>query len=247
MNLKRIIPSLTIALIAVLSLTTVALAVPGLVIFGIPNPSDTSMVLTWTPAPSSNSTVIYYRTDTYPTAVGDGTLSYNGTGFQCNVTGLTAGTIYYFTAWGYDGAAYGNPAYCVMNTLPIAMPSGAEETHTAVIPTPSVPASANATADITGFHLEPFTSMVSYFVTDNATSPGGLGMPVNNAWEMLAIGAIVMGGIGTYTKMKNFFIAYFVVFTLTCVFIGIHLVQWYLAPIELAIGVGVWALERYLQ
>lgn len=245
--LRKILSGWVIATILSLCYATIVLAVPGNVSNLKANPSDTSMILTWTPAPSSNSTVIYYSTNTYPTAVGSGTLAYNGTGIQCIVSGLTVGTVYYFSAWGYDGAYSPIPANWAMNTLPITLPSGGEETPVPVIPVPTIPSSSNATANITGFNLEPFSSIIRYFITNNATSPGGLGMPENNAWESMAIGVIVMGGIGTYTKQKNFFIAYFVVFILTCFFIGLQLVQWYLAPIEIAVGAGVWALERYLQ
>ncbi len=245
---RKVLSGWAIATILSLCLTTVVLAVPGNVTNLSANPSDTSMILTWTPAPSSNSTVIRYRTDTYPTdPTTNSTLAYNGTGIQCTVSGLTAGAIYYFSAWGYDGAYSTTPANWAMNTLPITLPSGGEETPIPVIPSPIIPSSSNATANITGFNLEPFSSIIRYFITNNATSPGGLGMPENNAWESMAIGVIVMGGIGTYTRMKNFFIAYFVVFILTCFFIGLQLVQWYLAPVEIVVGLGVWGIERYLQ
>lgn len=259
-NLKRVLSSLPIALVSVLCFVTVVLAAPsGNVSNLVAIPSDTSMDLSWTPATGATSTRISYRIDHYPTTYADGTPAYDGTDYYCTVFGLTPGAVYYFGAWGYDGAGYSAvPAHCVMATHPIALPSGGEETPVPVIPFPTIPSTANATANITagvgGWNLEPFTSIILYFVTGNITggtgidpSGGGLGMPVENAWEVLAIGLIVMGGIGTYTKQKNFFIAYFVVFILSCFFIGLHLVQWYLAPIEIVVGLGVWALERYFQ
>lgn len=247
--LKRFLSGLSLAMVGFVLFATVVLAVPGDVVFAIPNPTDTTMTLTWTIASGAVRTVIKYSTATYPATPADGILAYNGTGWQTTVTGLTAGTTYYFSAWGYDGGGVSsvNAAHTVMNTLAVALPDGGVGTPSAPIPVPFVPSSANATANITGFQLEPFTSMIRYFVTDNATSPGGLGMPENNAWETLAIGAIVVGGIGTYTKLKNFFIAYFVVLVFTTFFIALSLVQWWLAPIEMVIGLGIWALERYFQ
>ncbi len=256
---KRILASLTIASIAIMYFATIVLAFPGPIVFRNGNPSDTSVILYWAKASSSTQTVILYRKDIFPTLPTDplGTLSYNGTASECTVLGLTAGTTYYFSAWGYDSATLTYslaPANCVVTTSAIAPPSGAPATSTAIVPIPTIPSSANATANITAFNLEPFTSMILFFVTGNttggsgvATGGGGLGMPANNFWEVLAIGAIVVGGIGTYVRMKNFFIAYFVVFILTCFFVGLHLVQIYLPAIELVIGAGVWALERYFQ
>lgn len=241
---ERISASLAIALIMVLLFASIVMAVPGNVVFGNPNPSDTSMVLNWTKASGSMSTIITYRIDTYPATPIDGTISYNGTASQCTVSNLVAGTTYYFSAWGYDGAYSPSPAYCVMNTLAVALLSGGEESRTPIIPVPTVPASANQAPDISGFNLEPFTSIINYF---NDATKGGLGMPVNYAWEVLAIGAMVAGSAFTYIKMKNFFIAYFVLFILTVFFIGLHLVQGYLAAIEIIVGAGVWAIERYLQ
>jgi hypothetical protein len=216
----------------------------GDIVFKIPNPSDTSMVLNFTKASGATSTVIRYKTDNYPTSPIDGTSAYDGIASQCTVSNLTAGTTYYFSAWGHEGTDYSfTPAHCLMNTLAVALLSGGEESRTPIIPVPTVPASANQVPDVSGFNLEPFTSIINYFVT----APGGLGMPVNYAWEVLAIGAIVAGGAFTYMKTRIFFIAYFVLFILTVFFVGLHLVQGYLVAAEIIIGAGVWAIERYLQ
>lgn len=237
--------SFAIALIAIWCYASVALAAPGLIVFKSAVPTDTTITLTWTTASGATSTVIRYRTDTYPTDPADGTSVYSGTGFQCELSGLTAGTVYYFSAWGYDGVDYSaSAATMVMNTLPIKLPSGAEETKTNIIPVPSIPASANQTPDISGFQLEPFTSIIAYF---NDATKGGLGMPTEHAWEVLAALGIVVCGAGVYIKMKNFFIAYFLVFLLTIFAVALHLIQGYLIPIEIVIGLGVWALERFFQ
>ncbi len=72
-------------------------------------------------------------------------------------------------------------------------------------------------------------------------------MPIENVWEMMAIGAIVLGGLGTYIRIRNFFVAFSVVLVLTIVFVLLQLVQGWLVPIEIIVGGGVWAVERFLQ
>jgi hypothetical protein len=97
--------------------------------------------------------------------------------------------------------------------------------------------------DRTGWNLAPFDGVISYF--NNAD--GGLGMPINNAWETLAILGIVGSGFGTYTKVRNFFVAYAVVFILTLFAVQLTLVQGWLLGVELVIGAGVWAVDHYYQ
>ncbi len=125
----------------------------------------------------------------------------------------------------------------------ISQPSGGTTVLPPVITAPTIPSSANSTANVTGFNLEPFTGIISYFVSGE----GGLGMPENNAWESLAMIGVVVCGAITYIKMKNFFIAYFVVLVLSCICWGLHLTQGYLVGAELVIGAGVWGLERFFQ
>jgi hypothetical protein len=216
----------------------------GSVVFYNPNPTDTTIILSWIPVSGATNYVIRYSTDTYPATYTANKSAYNGAGTQCTVKELTAGTTYFFSAWAYDGDYSSIPGRTQITTLAVALPTGGQPEDVPVIPIPTVPASANQAPSTGGFHLEPFTSIISYF-TDNTT--GGLGMPENYAWETLAILGIVGGGLFSYIKMKNFFIAYFVVFILTCIFVGLHLVQGYLAAAEIVVGAGVWALERFFQ
>ena len=51
----------------------------------------------------------------------------------------------------------------------------------------------------------------------------------------------------TYTKVRNFFVAYAVVFVLTLFGVNLHLVQGWLFAVEIVIGLGVWAVDHYLQ
>ncbi len=203
-------------------------------------PSNTSIILTWQKASASTNTIIRYRTDTYPSSTTDGTSVYSGTAYQCTASGLTAGQVYYFRAWGYANPTSSTTSDLAMSTLLYAPSTGAEDTPSNITPNPSIPAVANQAPDISGLNLEPFTSMIKHFNT-------GLGMPIENTWQLLAMLGLVVAGIGTYIKIKNFFVAYFVVFLLTVVFVGLNLAQGYLVILELIVGAGVWAIERYMQ
>lgn len=241
--LKRVISATLLAILAVLLSVTVVLAV-GDISDLVGNPTNTSIILTWVRASSANTTVIQYRTDTYPTTPNDGTNTYNGTGFQCTVSGLVAGQIYYFSAWGQSGGTYSTTvAHLAMSTLATSILSGNTSGNKVTLPTPTVSANMNQNPDSSSFNLEPFTSIISYF----NTGTGGLGMPVNNVWEVIFVGFVVVGGVATYTKIRNFFVAFSVVFVLTIFGVGLHLMQGWLVGVEIFIGMGVWAIERYLQ
>jgi hypothetical protein len=129
------------------------------------------------------------------------------------------------------------------STLAAALPSGSATTSVNPFPIPTLPASASQAPDESSFNLEPFTSIIKFF----NDSPGGFGMPLSNTWGFLAILGIVGAGVMTYIAIKNFFVAYIVVLMLTCLGVGLHLTQLWLVGIEVLIGLGIWAVERYAQ
>lgn len=244
MRMKRILFSFCLALILLVSVVSVALAVPGSITNLVANPTTTTITLTWILAPTSNSTVIRYSTSGFPATPAGGTSAYSGTGYQTTLSSLTAGTSYFFSAWGYDGSNYSDsPAQVVMSTLAVNIPSGAESTPDDTLPAPSLPANINQAPSVGAFSLEPFTSMITWF----NSAPGGLGMPVANAWGTIFIYGLVAVGILTYAKTKQFFIAYMVVFLGTVIGVGLNLTQGYLVAFEIIIGMGVWAIERASQ
>jgi hypothetical protein len=206
------------------------------------NPSKTSIILTWKKASGSTHTIIRYRTDYYPSSVTDGLSAYDGTSFQCTITGLTPGQVYYFSAWGYANPTSSTVGHLAMSTTGESIPSGGTSIPTSSFPSlPTLPTTINQAPDTSGFNLEPFTSIIGYFTVN------GLGMPVGNAWETLIIFGIVLAGLGTYVKTRQFFVAFAVVFLLSGAGWGLHLVQGYLVLFELIIGAGVWAIERAQQ
>lgn len=237
----------------------VAWAVPADITTMTANPSNTSMILTWVKASSSNNTLIRYRTDTFPANTADGIQVYFSTKEQVtvganqtsdthvagdNISALTPGQAYYFSAWGESAGVYsGTPFHLVMSTLAVAIPNGGADQPVNTLPVPTLPSSMNQTPNPGAFNLEPFTSIVSWF----NSSPGGVGMPNQYAWESIAIVGLVGTGFLTYTKIRNFFVAYAIVFVLTLFAIGLHLVQGWLLGIEIVVGMGVWGIEHYLQ
>jgi hypothetical protein len=128
-----------------------------------------------------------------------------------------------------------------MSTTAVEPPSGAASNPTSPLPIPTIPAGATQSPDSSSFNLEPFTGIIRYFTTS------GLGMPENNAWEMLTIFGIVMLGLISYIKVKNFFVAFAVVLVLSCIGYGLHLVQGYMIVAELIVAAGVWAIDKAMQ
>jgi hypothetical protein len=259
--MKKILAVLaTIGILVLILLPfTSALAVLSDITDVTANPSNTSIILTWIKVTGSTNTLIMYRTDAFPTDNTDGTQAYFGTKFQAtvgnnttgehidagdNITALTPGQAYYFSVWGEDSGEYSaTPFHIVMSTLAVAIPSGAQDQPANTLPIPTLPTGMNQDPNVGAFQLEPFTSIIAWF----NNSPGGLGMPVDNAWESIAIVGIVGSGFMTYTKIRNFFVAYAVIFLVTFFCVGLHLVQGWLLGIEIVIGMGVWAVEHYLQ
>lgn len=206
--------------------------------------TSTSIVLIWAKATGASETLVRYRTNTYPSSTTDGELGYSGTNYHCTIEDLTPGQVYYIAAWGSGGTNYSTNAYhVVLSTTAVNIPTGASPAVPEMPSLPEVPASSMQTPDYSGFNLQPFTGMITYFVE----AEGGLGMPLENVWEMLWILLIIISGLVTYIKIKNFFVAYFVVFILTFIGVGLRLVQAELVAIEVIVGAGIWAIERYMQ
>ena len=241
--LKKILSLSAVSVILALLISSVVLAVPNVVTNFTANPSDTTIILSWTKALSSTSTVIQERTDQFPTSPTDGTNVYNGTKSQVTIIGLTAGTVYYFAAYGYDSTNYGTVVDLAVATLATALPNGASNGSSVTIPNQSV-TNLNTAPDTSGFNLEPFSSIIANF----ATNPNGLGLPDSgHAWEWLTVCIIVAIDIILYLRVKNFFVAYGAEIILSIMAGGAHLVQGYMVGVLIVIGFGIWAIENYFQ
>jgi hypothetical protein len=234
---RKISIAFILAVLALLITATAVYAIPGDITKFTANPSNTSMILTWVRGTASTSTVIRYRTDTYPANPADGTSAYSGTAAQTNLTGLTAGTVYYFAAWGYDGANYSaSVANLVMSTKAVGDLTGGDD-----FPVPTLPAPITQTPIATGAsNFEPFYTMVNLFAADWE-------MPANNMWLGFILMGVVGAGIVTYIKIREILVAFGVMeFLLVIGVVFINVPGWILI-IPLVLGLGVWAIERYYQ
>jgi hypothetical protein len=235
--MKRIIKGILIAIVATLLIALPVLALGTNVTNLLCYPQAVSVHLTWIPAPGSTTTVIRYRTNTYPTSYSDGVLSYNGTGYEYDVSGLTGGSTYYFGAWGFDGSSYSTDV-CQQSTTTLYT-IGLSTNQT--IPSPVVLSSFSQPPSNTGWSFEPFTSIIKYFLN---SASGGINIPENNAWEWIF--AIITAIVGVYilAATKQPIIAAIVVILLTGAGWGLHLMQGYLLFVEVIILLGFWAAEH---
>jgi len=242
---RRLLISLNLAIVGVLCFTLAVLAAPGLVtdFTGITT-DNTTINLLWTPADDSTTTVIRYSDVNYPTSPAFGTSAYSGAGFYTTVSDLTAGTTYYFSAWGYDGGDYSATALSLaVTTLPAVT-----ENTTMPFASPVLPADTWQDPDSSGWSIHPIDDILEYFA-DPTTPPahGGLGIETDNL-IMFITGVIVTGlGLVSYVKWRSFFSSWFIVLILSGFCCTIEVMQWIVVIFLLLVGAGVWAIENSTQ
>jgi len=74
---------------------------------GVQMNNSNILYLNWTVGTGANNTYIERNQSGVTTwSIGDGTLVYNGSGINCEDTGLTSGTTYYYQAWSYANWTY---------------------------------------------------------------------------------------------------------------------------------------------
>lgn len=77
--------------------------------------TETSVTLTWTPPADVDSYIVRYSSSAYPATSSDGTGA-TPDGASATVTGLTAGTVYYFSIWAVLDSVESTPAYTSVTT-----------------------------------------------------------------------------------------------------------------------------------
>lgn len=237
--MKKILTGIGISVVSLLLLATVALAVPSSVTDFFGTATSSKIYLRWQMATSSNSTVIRYSTTTYPTAVTGGTSAYNGTASYASLTGLTAGTNYYFSAWGYDGSDYSATYTTLVVTTLVDISDNTSLPYTK----PTMPADIASDPDSSGWSIAPFDDILEYFA-DETNTHGGLGMPVDNLIMFIA-GVITAGiSVASYTKWHNFAGSWFLALILCCGFCSVGVMQWIVIVYLLLIGGGTVAISR---
>lgn len=192
-------------------------------------PADTSITLNWSIATGSSSTIIRYSTTTYPTTYTSGTSAYSGNGVKYVLTGLTTGTTYYFSAWGFDGTNYSSASDTVVVTTTAGATAGG------VLPTPPyvTPTAPSSTGWFAG--LQPFSGFVQGFEQS-------WGMATDTMPFTFGILILLVAGIGIYLKTKSPFVAIVADFAIDLGLIALGLFSPYTIGVVLAFGAGVWAL-----
>lgn len=239
---KRLSVSITLAIIGLLLFGLIALAIPDAISDLIGVATDTTISLTWTKSASTDNTIIRQSTTTYPTTVADGTSTYNGTASYANITGLTAGTTYYFSAWGFDGSDYSATA---ANLAISTLPSISDNTSIPFSPS-SLSLPANTDPDTSGWSISPLDDILSYFA-DPSYAHSGLGMPVNNVIMFIAGVAVTFLSLGSYIKWRSFWTSWAIAIILCSFFSSISIMQWMVVGFLILAGAGVWAIEKTTQ
>jgi len=85
--------------------------------------NTTTISLTWTKSPDTDTTVVVRKEGSYPTSVTDGVIVYNGTAESFTDTGLNAGTAYYYRAWSWAANAFSQSYTSTVNYTYPACPS----------------------------------------------------------------------------------------------------------------------------
>jgi len=238
----RKIAILLAVLISLFSITVEA--APNITVLSV-SPTSTTITLTWSKIipVATTSTIIRYSTTSYPVNQTDGLSAYNGTGYTVALTGLTPGTSYYFSAWGYDGG-YSTTVYnIVATTLYTDVASGAAAPTPGSPSMPNIPSSFAAAPQVPIWNIRPVSDFINVF----NGSPGGLGMPGGNLWEFIANGLIAFVGILVYTKTNSKLMGWIIIMFLSGIAVSMHLTQSFGLIIFVFIGMGGWALEAFGQ
>jgi len=85
--------------------------------------NTTTISLTWTKSPDTDTTVVVRKTGNYPTSPSDGTVIYNGTAESYVDSDLSPGTAYYYRAWSWAANAFSQSYTSTVNYTYPACPS----------------------------------------------------------------------------------------------------------------------------
>ena len=197
--------------------------------------TDTEMTITWQVASNALDTIVQYKTGGYPTSPTDGTTAYNGAGIICIQTGLVAGTTYYYSAWGYNGATYSASVDNFMMTTSATNSSGVVST---TIPVPSQNMNPPAPSSSSWFtNMQPFSGFVRSF-------ENSWGMSTDLMQYSFGILILLAAGFFLYIKTKSPLMPFIGGIIIDFGLILLNLMPAYSVAIIIAFGLGVWSLEN---
>ncbi len=160
-------------------------------------PTDITIQLTWTLGTGASGTLVRMSTTAYPTTTSDGVSVYNGTSGAFKVLNLTAGTTYYFSAWGYSGATYSASYTTKLVTTQAAGIPGASNTSTGTAV--QIP---NVARWIGSPNYQTLENVPLLYPAVNGAADS-LQMPREIAWAVLAFLTALITGIAVYFKSHS--------------------------------------------
>jgi hypothetical protein len=192
-------------------------------------PTATTISLSWNKGVGAANSWISYLTASYPTVHTDGILVYSGTSSSCVVSGLSPGTTYYFSLWGFTGAVFSATYITIACTTSVT-------TENVTI----VPPSEYATPT-QWFQAPDYTRMSAFPLYDIINwGADQFQIPRGTSWFVIAIIFSMCIGLLIYKLSTNIPAAMFsiAVIMYICSMAGI-MEMWLLLPFIL-IGVAAW-------
>ena len=234
-NMKlKIISAVVLSIILSVMITSVVFAGVGDINNLIAVPGSTTMSLKWSKDTGYSYTWIEVSTTVQPSVPSDGTNIYSGTGISYKQIGLTAGTTYYYTAWGFDGILYSSNATAdkiLMTTL-----AGVVNTSTN-IPVPNQPSPTAPSSSNWFTNLQPISGIVQNF-------ENSWGMATDTMQFSMGILILLFVGIFLYIRTKSSFIAIAGDFVVDFGLIAMRLLSPFTVAVVIAFGLGIWGLEN---
>lgn len=195
-------------------------------------PEATSISLSWSKGVGSTNTLIRYGTSAYPGSITAGTYAYSGPSSTYTVEGLTAGTTYYFSAWGESGGNYSASYATLLMTT-----SGSAGDDTEDIDVPGQPSR--------WFNTD-YTAMSGLgLIYDGYNSALDFGhVPRATGWFLTAVGLAALFGLLAYLKLgKKMLIGMIVLTVVLAMEYFLKQVPWWL-PLMTLILVIVWSMTH---
>jgi len=184
----------------------------------------------WITGDGASGTLVRVKQGGYPTSVTDGTELYRGTGNSIVYNNVTAGTNYYFMAWGYSGVLYSSDNATVFMTAQAYTSGGVTLIDPGFLP------KWVYETDISGLSRLPFYGIINAMADSYS-------MPHETLWIILAFIFPIAGAIIAYTTIPsgNYLIAIvvLVVGLVMGVIMGILAGAFVVLYVIIAIGIGV--------